>query len=61
MTTAIFTECLRALAVSTGMQGGDILLYANNCAFFSARYVTASEYKVRALSTIISFMRTGYG
>jgi hypothetical protein len=25
----------------------------------SARYVTASEYKVRALSIIISFMRTG--
>jgi len=27
----------------------------------SARYVTASEFKVCALYTIISFMRTGYG
>jgi hypothetical protein len=32
MTTAVFTECLRALDASTGVQG-DILLYANNCAF----------------------------
>ena len=31
--TTIFTEFLRALDASTGVQGGGNLLYANNCAF----------------------------
>jgi hypothetical protein len=33
MTTTIFTEILRALDASIGVQGGDILSYVHNCAF----------------------------
>lgn len=47
MTTVIFTQFLRALDASIGLQGGDILLCANNCAF-AARFVTAKEYNVQA-------------